>query len=264
MQRFISYRLRFVAPILLFLAILGCEKDEVTTLPIDETDKYALIDENGNKGFYYYDEQPIVPAEFDSYYTPGLTIILGAGAQTKHGQEEIHFHSFSTLEKYFDFSDRNNANAREYYAYDQKIEALNLELDIENTYHDNPQVQKEYHSKVEELYLSLPPELRGDAGQNHQKLVVRLYKDCVPFPGNGNDGSFRPGLNQIPFMPFGLNNKVSMFGRLSIAGLNFIYDKSFYRRRLAVITTLGFETIAFCPGQRFFPLNDKMSSGSFI
>jgi hypothetical protein len=248
--------------------LLTCEQSvvtpELTELAELADEQFALVDDNSNKGFYYYDEEPVLPSNFDKYYTPGRTIILGAGAQTKHGREEIHFHSFSTLEKYFSFSDRNNARAREYYAFDQEIEAINIELDIENTYHNNPGIREEYDQRIRDLLFTLPIEMRPETDAiSQEKVLVRLYRDCVPFPGNGNDGPFTPAMTQMPVMFF-LNNAVSMFGRLSFFGINFIYDRSFYRRRLAVIRTTGFGTISFCPNSPFFPLNDRMSSGMFL
>ena len=192
-------------------------------------------------------------------------MIHGSEEQTDRGPKEVYFHSFSTLEQYFEHSDRVGAHAREYYEFDQKIEAINQEMDIENTYHNDLTVQTEYLRRIEELYLTLPSKLRPRGSSENssfsEKLVVRLYRNCSAFPGNGNDGPIQPGLAFMPVMGF-LNNEVSMFGRFAF-GINMIFVRSFFRRRMATITTLGFETIPFCPGTRFFPLNDRMSSGMF-
>ena len=252
--------------LLVFSVIFSCTKEDSApaTGSTENANDFALVDENGNLGYYFYDGHPIKPSEFNDYYTPGLTVIHGSEEQTEFGPKEVYFHSFSTLEQYFEHSDRVGAHAREYYEFDQKIEAVNQEMDIENTYFGNLEVQAEYNRRIGELYMALPDKLRaGDItpASSEQKVLVRLYRDCVPFPGNGNDGPFTPGLGLMPFLG-NLNNEVSMFGRFAFA-VNFIFDRWFYNRRMATITTLGMETVPFCPGRRFFPLNDRMSSGIF-
>ena len=142
--------------------------------------------------------------------------------------------------------------------------ALNDRYEVYRVFDETGNVPVEYIESVELLKTDLLKDVGAYNQLDFSKSIARLYRDCSPRGTPG--GSFSPALSQMPFMT-ALNNEVSMFGRFAVIALNFVYDRSFYRDRFGEVTGVsifdGFNNVRFCPGERLFFINDRMSSAMF-
>ena len=225
---------------------------------------FTYVDSDGNLGYYFLDGRPVRYENFGDAFVMGQTVIVSKGKPTETGPSEIEVHSFTSLEDYFTFSEQNGGYARRYHQFDQELLALNDRYDIYRTFDETGNVPVEYTTSVDMLKTDLLKDVGAYNQLDFSKLIARLYRDCSP-PGTPG-GSFSPALSQMPFMT-NLNNEVSMIGRFAVVTLNFLYDRSFYRDRFGEVTGTsildGFNNVRFCPGERFFFINDRISSAMF-
>lgn len=254
----------------LALVFTACSETSVTEVTTDPSPKkdYAYIDSDGNSAYYYLDGEPVEYNDYESAYVQGQTVIVASDEVNEYGPESFSVHSFTDIEDYFNFSESVGGYARTYHAFDQKIADLNAQFDIVNEYERTGVIPEDYTTQSDELFADLKSEVLPASFLNGgtEKLLIRLYRDCSARGTAG--GSFRPGNPSMPVMIFGLNNRVSMFGRFSIVSVNFVFDRSFYRRRFPEVTGSsifdGFNNVRFCPGERLAFLDNRMSSGQFF
>lgn len=152
---------------------------------------------------------------------------------------------FTTREKYINWGYINKRPVELY---------LEIEEHLASYAKDNGYIAEyELTGVVSQDYLDYESEYFNKMTNGvNSRAVTMLHKD---FWG----GSSAPMPLTLPVMWPGWNNKVSRYYPLNIWGGMAIYNKAFYRRRMATLWNWGWQSIRF-EGPLSY-LNDKMSSG---
>lgn len=155
--------------------------------------------------------------------------------------------AFSTEDSYVKFGIEHNLYPKEHLAFEKEIRAYAAESGTIDYYEKTGELPKEYKKYEKQIYNKH----LGKLPQN-KTSVTTLYKDFF-------GGSSWVMVNYLPFMPPGWNNTVSSFVPVGLYGVTHLYDRSFYRTRMATLWGWGFTRVSF-----FWAwlnvLNDRTSS----
>lgn len=245
----------------LFLMVACNEDRDAGKIDNQKLEAYITLEDGGQdvlvKVTHRLDDEQVFLGTFDFeddnlYHHTDITREEGA---TKG---ELIAYAFTSEEKYYQFSDKNNLKLREWSeaakhlsGYAEKSGAISL-AEKTNT------ISEEY-LEYEDVYLrriGLKKEASARVG------VTNVFKNgCIT---RGGDSNFIVGPK--PFFVFGAwRNSISRMFSFSVFGMDIIYDESFYRSRLGSITRTGWQTICFDQARgwsvtNFGKYNDRANS----
>lgn len=167
--------------------------------------------------------------------------------QKKNNGELINIiEVFSSKEGYILYGKKHNLKLEQLLNFEDAMRTYVEKNDIENKFLTSGKLPKSYvdfESKTYQKYFGIPSQQKS--------LLTALHK-------NYYGGPDRLVGTTSPFLWGGWNNKVSSFTPLGVWGFTTLYDKKFYKNRMATIWGVGMSRVYFWGGYSF--LNDRTTS----
>lgn len=155
--------------------------------------------------------------------------------------------SFTTEEGFIEFGLTNNLKIQEIIEFENRINNYASENNTITTYETSGKVSKEYKDFENETFNNLI----GSKSLEKTTSTV-LHQNYLGGPDFVMTST-------VPFLGGGWDNEVSAFTPIGLYGVTVLYDKSFYRKRMAVLWGWGFTRIQLYWGY-LLVLNDNTSS----
>lgn len=248
-------RIYFILLVVASVSLLhSCKKDEA--LPSDQN---ASVEGNG-KGiqpqayayngvnyYYYKDNRALNMARFIPD-TTGSTFLLVTGTPgTDSNFTDIYIREFSTEALYVDYGRNNGMKLKEILDFEKGMQDYISKNNIENYYRIHDTLPDSYYAFEDGLYNKYFGSMTRD------KFIpgVTMHKNYW-----GGSPAWHV-FSTMPYM-FGWNNTLSATFPTYFYGFHSIYNKSWYRKRLATFYGFGWSFYRFVGPLGF--LNDKTSS----
>ena len=155
--------------------------------------------------------------------------------------------AFSTEEGYINYGTKHNLHVKEQLTFEKAMREYAEKTGAIKHYEKTGEVTKDYKKYEKMMYAKYLGHLQQD-----KTVITTLYKDYF----GGPSWTF---VNHSPFMVPGWNNTVSSFTPVGIYGVTILYDRSFYRTRMANFWGWGFNRVLLYWGWTW-NLNNRTSS----
>jgi hypothetical protein len=222
----------FIVLITASMIIVGCKK-KTQDFTGDQTESPVSY-------VFRYDNAEVAEGYFDLLDSE-LNILITAAPEEDSEAGIITIHAFTNERKYIEYGRSENIPVELMLSFDRQMSEYAETSGAIEYYEQTGELPEEYVEFEERAFPNIE--------RVPNPLVI--YKD---FWG----GSSRVFATTLPVMPTGWNNKVSRYFDLDVYGGLAIYDKSFYRSRMATLWNWGWQTIRF--SGPLAGLNDRMSS----
>lgn len=178
--------------------------------------------------------------------------IVVHGESFERNELRVSINAFTQNELYYNFGDTKGLNFRLHDEIENHL-AQYAEESGAIAYAERTGEVPQAYTDYERAYIERM--LGSGGGESRSTAIAILHKNC---PGIGGDMVTFPGIG-LPFMPPSWNNAVSGFTPLFLLGLHKVYDKSFYRKKIATFSGfIGFTKICFTGP--LSPIDNKASS----
>lgn len=162
---------------------------------------------------------------------------------------KIELHAFKSKEDYISFGEKYGLKLRESIVFEEMISSIAEKKGIIDMYEKTNKLPDWWDDYEKALLDSIFNYSTDDYIDTDKSVWVTLFKQSF-----GGPSSIM--LRTLPAMWPGWNNSVSRVEFFGVGGGLIIYDRTFYRRRLATYVNWGMTTIQLPTG-----VENKMSSG---
>lgn len=233
---------------LIGISISSCQKAEVLKEKDNSLNNNKTIHQNEISNepiFEYYLNKEQVSKSKINFDDEDLFISITK--DVKNNDEIVVVDAFTNREDYILYGEKHHLKLKELLLFEDEMKNFVEKTDVISLYNETgnvPQWYVDFEAKTYQKHF-------GVSSQQKSALTI-LHKD---YSGGTNRAV---GLTS-PYLWGGWDNKVSAFTPIGLYGFTSLYDKSFYRKRMATIWGWGMQRVVLYWGY-LYNANDRTSS----
>lgn len=234
--------------LILLFGMAGCkpEGDVLTPIEIRESGTDTLVE------YEYRVDNSIVTAYTPSIASDSTSIFLfetGAFSSIAYHTKTI-VHKFTSKSEYYEYAEGIEFPAELYDILSDSLAKLAIKFKMDSIVAADNEIPEWWSDLEDDVYEGVFSGIQ-DNTVRPRSLITQLNDDwrniCRGLHGDGNNQIFTlPGIGMPVLGLLGWRNRVSGMTPLFIGGANFIYQRSFYRRRLGTVIGWALTTTDFC------------------
>lgn len=239
------YRIVFFLACLIVNLTYSCtKKEEPIFIEAKQESEVEIV-----KAIYIFDGKAVNenPLEFsDENIYIGIT---GKLDEVDDKKGIVTIYAFSSKEEYIKWGNDNGFPVALKLEIAEHLSTYAIEKGVIDEYERTGVVPQSYIKYERQYYERMMSSSLNQAGTRGYTM---LHKECIGGPS-------APIISTLPVMWPGWNNKVSAYFDFNVWGNLTIFDRTFYRKKLASIWDWGWKKVCFTGP--LSPLDNKMSSG---
>lgn len=239
---------RITIPLLL-LNVFGCRLDNEPITPIESRSPSldSLVEYE-----YRIDNSIVSPFTIPEFTTDSTSIYLyetGLFSSYEYHTKTI-IHKFTSTSEYYDYAEYKGIQAELHDLVLDSLSKLAIKFNMDSILVADNEIPEWWMELETSVYNGVLNGL-GSNTIRPRSLVTQLNEDwrgiCKGQHGDGNNQIFTlPGIGMPSLGLLGWRNRVSGMTPFFLGGVNYIYRRAFYVRRIATIWSWGLTTTDFC------------------